>query len=212
VDRSNDFDMNGNSITHGGWGATLQFVQKVLGGDNKLAIQYGRGGGTGFGTLARFYYPDFSVQHAPNEYRFRVVEVLTIQPTRWLGAQGALVFQRDDLGTMGSRTDWISAGGRVGFGFTEHAKLLGELGVDRMKRSNGSDAQMLTKATIAPTITAGRGFLTRPELRLFFTYAVWTKPAAINGVDSENLYKNPDENNVYTLSGYTFGVQAETWW
>ena len=52
--------------THGGWGVTVQFVQKVLGGDNKLAFQYGRGGGTGFGTLARFYYPDFSLCNDPS--------------------------------------------------------------------------------------------------------------------------------------------------
>ena len=33
--------------THGGWGVTLQHVQQLLGGNNKLAFQYGRGGGTG---------------------------------------------------------------------------------------------------------------------------------------------------------------------
>ena len=76
-----------NPATHGGWGATLQFVQQLLGGDNKLAIQYGRGGGTGFGTLARFYYPDFSVNHDLSEARFRVVDVATIQPLEWLAAQ-----------------------------------------------------------------------------------------------------------------------------
>src|SRR5205807_7568167 len=57
--------------SHSGWGGTFQFVQRVLGGDNKLAVQYGRGGGTGFGTLARFYYPDFSVRHDLTESRFR---------------------------------------------------------------------------------------------------------------------------------------------
>ena len=62
-------------------------MQQLLGGDNKLAIQYGRGGGTGFGTLARFYYPDFSLNHDPSESRFRFVDVLTIQPLEWLGAQ-----------------------------------------------------------------------------------------------------------------------------
>ena len=67
----------------------FQFVQQFLGGDNHLAIQYGRGGGTGFGTLARFYYPDFSIYHDLSEARFRVVDVATIQPLEWLGAQAA---------------------------------------------------------------------------------------------------------------------------
>ena len=52
----------------------------MLGGDNKLVFQYGRGAGTGFGTLARYYYPDFSLYNAPSELRIRVVDVLTIQP------------------------------------------------------------------------------------------------------------------------------------
>ena len=54
-------DFSNDPNTHGGWGGTFQYVQKALGGDNKLAVQYGRGGGTGFGTLGRFYYPDFSL-------------------------------------------------------------------------------------------------------------------------------------------------------
>ena len=69
-----------NPSTSGGWGVTFRFVQKMLGGDNKFVFQYGRGAGTGFGTLARYYYPDFSLYNAPNEFRIRFVDVLTIQP------------------------------------------------------------------------------------------------------------------------------------
>jgi maltoporin len=197
-----------NPATHGGWGGTFQFVQQVLGGDNKLAIQYGRGGGTGFGTLARFYYPDFSVRHDLAESRFRLLDVLTIQPTRWLGAQLAGVFQRDDLGSgQGSVTDWYSTGGRVGIGFTEHAKVLGEAGFDLVKKSNGADPQWLAKFTGAVAITAGRAFLTRPEVRVFGTYATWNVPARTANVDSGQLY-----TTTAFLSGITFGLQAETWW
>jgi maltoporin len=203
-------DAMGNpNPAHSGWGATLQFVQRLLGGDNKLAFQYGRGGGTGFGTLARFYYPDFSVRHDLSESRFRVVDVLTVQPLQWLGAQLAGVFQRDNLGTQGSKTDWISAGGRVAVAFAKHAKVLGEAGYDHVKKDNGSDAQYLAKLTGAVAITADRGLLARPELRLFYTWAVWNEAARTATVDSGTLY-----TNVYTdvLSGSIFGLQAETWW
>jgi maltoporin len=202
-------NFSNNPATHGGWGATVQFVQKVLGGDNKLAIQYGRGGGTGFGTLARFYYPDFSVRHDLSESRFRVVDVLTVQPLPWLGSQIGLVFQRDDLGTPGSKTDWYSAGGRIGLAFARHAKLLGEAGYDYIKKNNGSDPQYLAKLTGAVAITADRGFLSRPELRLFYTWAVWNEAARTAGVDSGRIY-----TDVYTdvLSGSIFGLQGETWW
>ena len=128
-----------NPATHGGWGVTVQFVQKLLGGDNKLAFQYGRGGGTGFGTLARFYYPDFSLYHDPSESRFRVVDVLTIQPVEWLGAQAAFVYQRDDtLGNAGAEHELVSRRADAWpWRSPSTLKLLGEAGYDRVTKSNG---------------------------------------------------------------------------
>jgi maltoporin len=196
-----------NPSTTGGWGVTFRFVQKFLGGDNKLVVQYGRGAGTGFGTLARYYYPDFSLSNAPGEVRIRFVDVLTIQPTAWLGAQLAGVIQHDDLGNAGQVTDWYSAGGRLSIAFTEHFKLLGEAGYDQVTKSNGAPLQYLSKFTVAPTISAGRGLLTRPELRLFWTYALWNEAARIATVDSGMRFTN----DIY-LSASIFGVQAETWW
>jgi maltoporin len=51
--------------------------------------------------------------------------------------------------------------------------------------------------------------LSRPELRLFFTYAQWNEAAAVPGIDSGRIYSQdyPDK-----LSGMTFGLQGETWW
>ena len=197
-----------NASTSGGWGATFRYVQKVLGGDNKFVVQYGRGAGTGFGTLARYYYPDFSLYNGPNEIRIRVVDVLTIQPgNRWFGAQAAVVYQHDDLGNSGQITDWVSAGSRLSVAFTENFKLLGEAGFDRVTKSNGSPQQYVGKFTIAPTLSTGKGLLTRPELRLFFTWAVWNAAARIATIDSGMLFTN----SIY-LRAATFGVQAETWW
>ena len=178
-----------NPSTSGGWGVTFRFVQKMLGGDNKFAAQYGRGAGTGFGTLARYYYPDFSLYNDPNEFRIRFVDVLTIQPGNgWFGAQAALVYQHDDLGNAGQVQNWLSAGTRVSVGVTEHFKVLGEVGFDRVTKSNGSPPQYLTKFTIAPTLSTGRGLLTRPELRLFYTWAVWNEAARTATIDSGMLY------------------------
>jgi maltoporin len=207
VDMSNNYDANGRKLTHGGWGVTVRHVQQILGGDNKLVFQYGMGAGTGFGTLARFYYPDFSLYNVPNEYRMRVVDVLTVQPLPWLGAQLNFVFQRDDLRNPGSITDWYSAGGRLSFAFVEHAKLLGEAGYDRIIKNNGAPPQYVAKFTGAVALTTGREFLTRPELRLFWTWAVWNDAARIAHIDSGQVY-----SNTLYLAGSTFGVQAETWW
>jgi maltoporin len=194
--------------SHGGWGITIQYVQKVLGGDNKLAFQYGRGGGTGFGTLARFYYPDFSLRHDPAELRRRVVEVFTIQPVAWYGQQADFIYQHDDLasGTAGI-SDWYSLGTRVVFGITKHFKAMSEAGYDLVQKANGAPAQWLYKVTGALAISADRGFWSRPELRLFVTEARWDDAARIATIDSGMVY-----TNTLYLNGWTFGAQAETWW
>jgi maltoporin len=199
----------GVSVTHGGWGVTFQYVQKLLGGDNKLALQYGKGAGTGFGTLSRFYYPDFSLYFDPSEYRFRFVDVLTVQPVDRLGGQFDFIYQRDQnfLGVAGQSTSWYSAGGRLSWALLEHFKLVGEIGYDRVTKSISPDVQELTKYTIAPTLTTGPGLMTRPELRLFYTYAVWSLAAAEANVDSGMIYRSTN-----LLSGSTFGIQAETWY
>jgi maltoporin len=192
--------------THGGWGVTLQYVHKALGGDNKLALQYGKGGGTGFGTLSRFYYPDFSLYFSSAEFRLRGVDVLTIQPTEWFGAQVGVVLQHDDLGAK-QTTDWFSAGTRLSWNVFDHVKLLGEAGYDRIKKSNGSVPQWLAKFTIAPALAGAKGFYGRPELRLFYTYAMWDETARGATIDSGRLY-----TNTQLLSGATFGLQAEAMW
>jgi maltoporin len=57
--------------------------------------------------------------------------------------------------------------------------------------------------TIAPTIKPRGGFFTRPELRLYATFAVWSD--SLKGAIGSPYYAN---NNY----GWNFGIQAETWW
>ena len=207
-----------NPSASNGWGVTFQYVQKALGGDNRVAVQYGRGGGTGFGTLARFYYPDFSVTHDLSEARFRALDVFTLQPIAWFGAQLDAVYQRDTnfLGNPGFTNTWMSAGGRVGFAVVKHLKLLGEAGYDQITKSNGAPKQYLGKLTAAVALTTDRGFWARPELRLFATLALWNQAAAIGGVDSGRIYTDVYRDMTTGLPLYTrgaiFGMQAETWW
>jgi maltoporin len=206
-------DSGDKATSYGGWGVTVQHVQDVLNGTNKLVFQYGRGGGTGFGTLARFYYPDFSLRQDLAESRFRILDVLTIQPVDWFGAQAVVVYQRDDKGTgvSGAVDEWYSAGYRVSFGLTRHLKLLNESGYDTEFKSNGAPKLWLFKSTGAIAITSAKGFWARPELRVYVTYAKWSEAAGRAGIDSGNLYKDPNGYNNY-LDAYIAGVQAETMW
>ena len=199
------------SVTHGGWGVTGQFVQKVLGGDNKLALQFGKGGGTGFGTLSRFYYPDFSLYFDPSEYRLRFVDVLTIQPVDWLGAQFDVIYQRDQnfLGVQGQNTNWYSAGGRVTWAFTEHAKLAGR---DRLRPRHQEHQHGRARADQVhhrPHAHHGQRIHDPPgAARSSTPMRCGTPPPRAAGIDSGNIYTV----HYSLLSGSIFGVQAETWY
>jgi maltoporin len=210
-DRSNHKDANGASVTHGGWGATFRFVQAMLGGDNKFVLQYGKGGGTGFGTLSRFYYPDFSLMWGETESRFRFLDVATIQPTTWLGAQAVFVYQRDDdgLGQNDSVNTWYSAGGRVSLGPVDHLKFLGEAGYDKEVKSNGAPPLWLVKLTGAVALAGAPGFWGRPEIRLFVTWAEWSEAAGRAGIDSARIYT---ESYGDIRSGTLVGLQTEAMW
>jgi maltoporin len=138
--------------------------------------------------------------------------VLTIQPIDWFGAQAVFVYQHDNNATP-SAGDWYSGGYRVSLALTQHAKFLHESGRDTVIPKNGSGQRSLTKGTVALALTAAKGFWARPELRLFYTYAVWNTNAAIATVDSGKLYTTPDPNTgVFKLSGSIAGLQAEAMW
>ena len=48
--------------------------------------------------------------------------------------------------------------------------------------------------------------MARPELRLFYTYAMWNDAARTASVDSGNIYRQFDSD---VLSGTTVGLQAK---
>ena len=104
-----------------------------------------------------------------------------MNPTDWFGAQAGFVYRHDEIGD--SRQDLISAGLRSSFAFSEHGKVVLDIGYDSVKPNAGA-RRSLTKVTIAPTLSAGRGIMTRLELRLFCTTASWNAAARTAGVDS----------------------------
>ena len=108
-----------------------------------------------------------------------------------------------------SNQTWYSVGVRMSYAFTEHFKLVGEVGHDRIKRDD-EGMRMLNKFTIAPTLSVGKGFMTRPELRLYYTYAQWNRAAQTAAVADTALSDSGAFGR--DLHGSNFGVQLETWW
>ncbi|TBU74856.1 maltoporin [Pseudomonas daroniae] len=192
---------------HSGWAVTGQHVQKNflgLGGDNKLALQYGEGPGTGLG-----YTGDPTLDGSAKSWR--VVEFFDFQVTPRLGGQVQAVYQKDKRDD-GADQDWWSVGGRTSYAFTQQFKLVGEIGHDQVDATGGT--RKLTKFTVAPTWSpAGPGFWERPEIRLYYTYASWNRAAQ----EAANLLAEGSalsDTGAFGSSrnGSNFGVQVEYWW
>ncbi|SFH82175.1 maltoporin [Paraburkholderia megapolitana] len=187
---------------HSGWSITMQHVQSnLLGGKNKLAFQYGTGPGTGLsytGTLS-------------NDHRYkslRVLDAFDWQATRDFGGQVVGIYQRDIAPSGGSQT-WVSMGVRPAYAFTQHIKLQGDFGHDLVTPSGGPTRKLL-KASVALTLAMDRSFWSRPELRVFYTYAHWNQAAQAAAAPGDPL----STTGIFGTSrtGSTVGTQMEWWW
>lgn len=190
-----------NPGAHGGWSVSLVHLQqKVLGGDNRFGVQYGAGPGILIGGTA-------DITLGSDVTRTRVFDQLIWQATPDLcGALVGLV-QRD-RSSAGTRT-WATVGVRPVYSVTDNIKLQLDLGHDRIRPAGGGPTQKLTKITFAPTLTAGRGFWTRPELRAFVTYAKWNTAAQRAATPGSAL----SGTGVFggNTNGTSAGLQVETW-
>jgi maltoporin len=187
--------------THSGWSVTVQHVQtNLLGGKNKLAFQYGVGPGTGLsytGTLT-------------NDTRYkslRILDAFDWQATRNFSGQVVGIYERDIAPGGGQR--WISTGIHPVYAFTDHFKLQGDLGRDVVIPDGGA-TRTLVKASVALTFAMARSFWSRPELRLFYTYAHWNQAAQLAAAPGDPLSSTGIFGSSRT--GSTVGVQVERWW
>ena len=190
---------------HSGWAITAQHVQSdFLGGKNKLALQYGEGSGTGLG-----YTGNFKLDNSSK--RYRIVEFFDWQVTPRFGGQIEAVYQKD-FRPDGGNQEWLSLGVRPAYAITEQFKLVTELGHDQVKAADGT--RKLSKFTFAPTWSPkGPGFWTRPEVRLYYTYASWNAAAqrAANELDAGSALSDTGSFGT-ARHGSNAGLQVEYWW
>jgi maltoporin len=206
--------------TNNGYSVTLLHNQDAFGGGNTIGVQYGVGPGTGgYGNNDRIGASGPTSADS-GVTRTRVFDHLWIQPTDKFGAEFIALMQTDigdasaplNLGggqtAIGTST-WTSLGMRPSYVVRKHLKLIAELGTDNVTVPNGGSALQMTKLTIAPTIALDNGYWSRPELRFYFTHAVWNDAAknAVNPLPTTGV--NPIGG---TTSGTSVGVQVEAWW
>lgn len=192
---------------HNGWQLSVFHKQsKVYGGVNTVGIQYGVGPGTGIGVGNDRIGASGNTMLGSDVTRLRVFDEIWIQPQPHFGMEFVALAQRDQSGAHGSST-WTTLGVRPVYALTENIKLTFELGTDRVTSPDSGPAQRLTKFTFAPSISAGPGLWSRPELRAFISFGKWnsTATAAVNASNNSGpVYGD-------RTSGASFGFQFENW-
>lgn len=169
------------------------------GGYNWFSVQYGKGAASNFSTSI-----DDPTPFIKDTKRFRIAEHMLVQTNDKFAIQPVFVYQRTQSGNPKEGwNQWLSFGARPQYFFTDHLSLAVEAGFDRTQSANGQYEGWLRKFTIAPQIGGGRGFFSRPVLRLFMTYASWSN--GLRGYVGGRPFRNQ-------TSGLTFGVQTEVWW
>lgn len=175
-------------------------------GVNKFSVQFGTGAAKTFTsgfeqvtlTNGVFIQPD-----ARDSWRFRVTECFTANLNDHFSLSPALVYQLTDNGNRGGRVDWFSTGLRPIVHFNQFFSLAFEGGVDWVRDATANTDGNLYKFTIAPQVSLGDRFMSRPVLRFFATYAHWSDDFV--GQIGGNDYLNQDD-------GMTYGMQMEVWW
>ena len=122
------------------------------------------------------------------------------------GGQALAVVQnaKDDGGANdGKNTKDITLGGRISYALSHNFKMLVEAGMNS-RTPDGGNKQTLNKITIAPTLSLGSDFWSRPELRFYVTQANWNSDAAIANAASFGAGGR--------TSATTTGAQIEVWW
>jgi maltoporin len=203
-------DSDGHSAPNSD-GVSLTFLhtrEKMISADgvNKFSLQFGTGAAktftSGFETFTQtngvFIRPD-----ANDSWRFRATEHFTANLSDSFSIGPALVYQLTDYADGSDLVHWASAGLRPIWHFNKYISLAGEAGVDWVKDEAASTSGYLYKLTLAPQVSLGSRFMSRPVIRAFVTYAHWADDfvGEVGGLDYQN------QNN-----GFTYGVQMEAWW
>jgi len=146
-------------------------------------------------------------------YTVEVNNSLLVESREDYAIQWATVLRHENRGVNGTgggdTISWASTGVRPVFFLNDYVSLATELGVDYVDNDVLGVNGALGKGTIAVQLQKEKGYYARPSLRLFATGASWSD-------DFRGLVANGSPASATTYaddtSGYTFGVQLETWW
>lgn len=204
-------DADGNQTDLGDGGA-LNFVHTrdhflSQNGFNMFSLQFGTGAAktfnSGFETIQATNGSYYIIPDERDSWRFRVTEQFVARLSPHFSLGPVLVYQYTDYNDLQGQRHWFSAGLRPVYHFNRYVSLAFEGGVDYVDDSATDQSGSLWKLTVAPQVSLGGNFMSRPVIRAFVTYAGWSDDfrGEVGGLDYAN-----------ETHGWTWGVQMESWW
>ena len=173
---------------------------------HKLSLQIGSGPAktftSGFDTFSGA--TGTFIRSDPNEsWRFRATDQMVVKPCDEFSIGSSMIYQYTDYGDHAPYDQWVSGGVRPIWHITDTFSLAFEVGTDWISETRNGNGGTLGKLTLAPQVSLGDQFFSRPVLRAFLTYATWS-----DGLQGE--IGGPDYAG--KNSGFSWGVQMESWW
>ncbi|HEU4382489.1 MAG TPA: carbohydrate porin [Anaeromyxobacteraceae bacterium] len=206
-----------------------QWSAPFAGGRNNLTLQWANGSATPMSP-----YPSWD--RTSDSSQFRVVEDLAINPS----AQFTVAFTATyadykhrynddpapdpDFYATWNQATQFGIGARPIYHFSDLFSLALDVGYNSVTpkeapAGGNKDARTMLKITPAlllhPPPGPGGAYFTRPEFRVFLTYASWNDAAQRDGIFGQTACATGGTvNGVYGCekNGITFGAQIESWW
>jgi len=205
---------------------TGQWSVPMMGGRNVLAAQWANGSATPMSA-----YPAWD--RTTKSSGWRIVEDIVINPVPEVSLGGVLTYSdyshRYSNDAANDNQLWNNAkqlgvGVRPIYHFNEVVSAAVEVGYNSVAAKAGTsaekEARTLYKVTpallIHPPAGMGGAYFTRPELRVFATYAGWNKPSQTSGIFGQGACPGGGTGTGLLFkcdtSGLSFGAQVESWW
>jgi maltoporin len=129
------------------------------GGFHTFVVQYGTGAASNFSTSI-----DDPTRFINSTKRLLITEQVLLQPNDRFAIMPIFVYQRTrDGNPLHGWDQWVSFGARPEVFFTKYLSLAFEGGADHTHSGIGQFDGWLRKFTVAPQISAGRKFFSRPR-------------------------------------------------
>ncbi len=175
-------------------------------GVNRMSLQMGYGAAKTFTSgyeTTTLTNGTYIVPDDPHSWRFRATESFVTDLSPHFSISPALVYQYTDYHNSQGNVQWFSTGVRPVYHFNKNFGLAFESGVDHVADNGPGESGTLYKLTLAPEVSLGNKFFSRPVLRAYVTYANWT-----------DSFKGSVGGNDYMTdtAGWVWGMQMETWW